>query len=302
MSGLGSFSANFRPRVEIREELQNDERIQQVATKRKKKNTKVADLMEKIEGLSLHLLSLDGYTPETYPEELLRSQSENLVFDGILISGYTKSQAVKTGTPKKFGVAVGYQFKWMGEEPLKYVYSKILDSKGGSDSISEMGDGHVDVRQVASGSTFTVTRAGMAILLNQPMFSGVCNPGVMLDGAEPNIEVEYLVLVSTGGAIPYLRHRLDRTKLGSSGRGKFSPRQKPMKDYPIYIAEIDGVLDTINRVDVPLKPMYQDQFGICAVRAKKRSSSGARWSVARRKLDQLAGENARNLIYGDRTR
>lgn len=285
----------LKPRSEIREDLSGETYTQHIVKKKKSSNNKAVEVAKKIDELLEGILALEGYTKDTYPKELVGVDSRNLLFEGILISGYQAGQAVKVAVANKFGVAVGYKFRWMGDTPFYYVHSKVLDAKASKDSMMEMTADNMDVRQVTKGDVFYVTRPGMAIILQHPRLNGVCSPGIMLGmGDNPETTSEYLSLMSKGSAVPYLRHNAPKDK-DNTKDVKFAPRQKPIKDYPVYIAERDGLLDSEERVDVPVKPEFVEQFGVCRSKARRKKTNKV---ATRKKIDNLAKETLlMNEIY-----
>ena len=297
-TGLGF--ARLKPRSEIKEDLSGESYTQQLTTKKNKSKSKTDVIAAKIEEFVKAIVKLEGYDPANYPEELEGSQSRNLIFEGILVSGYQSGQAVKRGTPNKYGIAVGYQLKWLGDEPLHYVYSVALDAKAKKDSLMDMVVEDMDVRVVEKGQSFCVTRLGIAMVLHQPKFNGKCSPGVMLDANDDyQTTNETLNLIYHNVTVPYLRHSSSRevTSKGGNANVLFAPKQKPIKDYPIYIAERDGLLDSEERVNIPLKPEYEEQFGACRSKSKRRRVNKAN---TRKKVERLAADSMLiNEIYND---
>ena len=296
--GLGG-SARLKPRSEIREDLSGETYTQRVVKKKTASQGRSDAVAVKVEELVKAIMAVEGYTPKTYPKELVGSQSRNLLFEGILISGYQAGQAVKKGTPNKFGIAVGYKLRWLGDEPLHYVYSKALDAKAKKDSLLDMTADNMDLRVANKGDVFYVTRPGIAVILHQPKFNGECSPGVMLGAGDDRLTTnEYMSLIYKNVAVPYIRHAAAKdSKIASSSKQVFAPRQKPVKDYPIYIAVRDGLLDSEERVDVPLKPEFEDQFGVCRSKAKRRKVAKA---DTRKKMERLASDSMLlNEIYRD---
>ena len=297
-TGLGF--ARLKPRSEIREDLSGESYTQQLTTKKNKSKSKTDVIAAKIEEFVKAIVKLEGYDPANYPEELEGSQSRNLIFEGILVSGYQSGQAVKRGTPNKYGIAVGYQLKWLGDEPLHYVYSVALDAKAKKDSLMDMAVEDMDIRVVEKGQSFCVTRLGIAMVLHQPKFNGKCSPGVMLDANDDyQTTKETLNLIYHNVTVPYLRHSSSRevTSKGGNANALFAPKQKPIKDYPIYIAERDGLLDSEERVNIPLKPEYEEQFGACRSKSKRRRVNKAN---TRKKVERLAADSMLiNEIYND---
>lgn len=296
--GLGG-AARLKPRSEIREDLSGETYTQRVVKKKTSSKGRTDAIAVKVEELVKAIIAVEGYTPKTYPKELVGSQSRNLLFEGILISGYQAGQAVKKGTPNKFGIAVGYKLKWLGDEPLHYVYSKALDAKAKKDSLMDMTPETMDLRVANKGDVFYVTRPGIAVILHQPKFNGECSPGVMLGAGDDRMTTnEYMSLIYENIAMPYIRHTAAKEGSGV-GKGKqlFAPRQKPVKDYPVYIAVRDGLLDSEERVDVPLKPEFEDQFGVCRSKAKRRKATKV---DTRKKMERLASNSMLiNEIYRD---
>ena len=299
-SGAGLGFARLKPRSEIREDLSGDSYTQQLTTKKTKSKSKTDVVAAKIEEFVKAIVKLEGYDPANYPEELEGSQSRNLIFEGILVSGYKSGQAVKRGTPNKYGIAVGYQLKWLGNEPLHYVYSVALDAKAKKDSLMDMTVEDMDIRVVEKGQSFCVTRLGIAMVLHQPKFNGKCSPGVMLDANDDyQTTNETLNLIYHNVTVPYLRHSSSRevTSKGGNANALFAPKQKPIKDYPIYIAERDGLLDSEERVNIPLKLEYEEQFGACRSKSKRRRVNKAN---TRKKVERLAADSMLiNEIYND---
>lgn len=299
-SGAGLGFARLKPRSEIREDLSGDSYTQQLTTKKTKSKSKTDVVAAKIEEFVKAIVKLEGYDPANYPEELEGSQSRNLIFEGILVSGYQSGQAVKRGTPNKYGIAVGYQLKWLGDEPLHYVYSVALDAKAKKDSLIDMSVEDMDIRVVEKGQSFCVTRLGIAMVLHQPKFNGKCSPGVMLDANDDyQTTNETLNLIYHNVTVPYLRHSSSRevTSKGGNANVLFAPKQKPIKDYPIYIAERDGLLDSEERVNIPLKSEYEEQFGACRSKSKRRRVNKAN---TRKKVERLAADSMLiNEIYND---
>lgn len=299
-SGAGLGFARLKPRSEIREDLSGESYTQQLTTKKTKSKSKTDVVAAKIEEFVKAIVKLEGYDPANYPEELEGSQSRNLIFEGILVSGYQSGQAVKRGTPNKYGIAVGYQLKWLGDEPLHYVYSVALDAKAKKDSLMDMTVEDMDIRVVEKGQSFCVTRLGIAMVLHQPKFNGKCSPGVMLDANDDyQTTNETLNLIYHNVTVPYLRHSSSRevTSKGGNANALFAPKQKPIKDYPIYIAERDGLLDSEERVNIPLKPEYEEQFGACRSKSKRRRVNKAN---TRKKVERLAADSMLiNEIYND---
>ena len=302
-SGNSSTSLGFarlKPRSEIKEDLSGESYTQQLTTKKNKSKSKTDVIAAKIEEFVKAIVKLEGYDPTNYPEELEGSQSRNLIFEGILVSGYQSGQAVKRGTPNKYGIAVGYQLKWLGDEPLHYVYSVALDAKAKKDSLMDMTVEDMDIRVVEKGQSFCVTRLGIAMVLHQPKFNGKCSPGVMLDANDDyQTTNETLNLIYHNVTVPYLRHSSSRevTSKGGNANVLFAPKQKPIKDYPIYIAERDGLLDSEERVNIPLKPEYEEQFGACRSKSKRRRVNKAN---TRKKVERLAADSMLiNEIYND---
>jgi hypothetical protein len=288
----------LKPRSEIREDLSGETYTQRVVKKKKTAGGRSDEIAKKVAELVEGIVALEGYTMDTYPTDLVGADSRNLLFEGILISGYQAGQAVKVAVPNKFGVAVGYKFRWVGDTPLNYVYSVALDAKANKDSIMGMTVDTMDVRQAKKGDVFYVTRPGMAIILHQPRISGKCSPGIMLDkGDFPETTEEYMSLIYKNVSVPYLRHNAPKGK-GVKGDDKstmFAPRQKPVKDYPIYIAERDGLLDSEERVNIPVKAEFEEQFGVCRSKAKRKKSTK---TATRQKVDKLARQNIlMNQIY-----
>ena len=299
-SGAGLGFARLKPRSEIKEDLSGESYTQQLTTKKNKSKSKTDVIAAKIEEFVKAIVKLEGYDPANYPEELEGSQSRNLIFEGILVSGYQSGQAVKRGTPNKYGIAVGYQLKWLGDEPLHYVYSVALDAKAKKDSLMDMTVEDMDIRVVEKGQSFCVTRLGIAMVLHQPKFNGKCSPGVMLDANDDyQTTNETLNLIYHNVTVPYLRHSSSRevTSKGGNANVLFAPKQKPIKDYPIYIAERDGLLDSEERVNIPLKLEYEEQFGACRSKSKRRRVNKAN---TRKKVERLAADSMLiNEIYND---
>lgn len=285
--GLGG-ATRLKPRSEIREDLSGETYTQRLVKKKTASKGRSDAVAVKVEELVKAIMAVEGYTPKTYPKELVGSQSRNLLFEGILISGYQAGQAVKKGTPNKFGIAVGYKLRWLGDEPLHYVHSCALDAKAKKDSLMDMTAETMDLRVANKGDVFYVTRPGIAVILHQPKFNGECSPGVMLGAGDDRMTTnEYMSLIYENIAVPYIRHALNKTSGQSTSSNKrlFAPRQKPVKDYPIYIAERDGLLDSEERVDVPVKPEFEEQFGVCRSKAKRRKAAKI---DTRRKMERLA--------------
>ena len=180
------------------------------------------------------------------------------------------------------------------------MYSVALDAKAKKDSLMDMTVEDMDIRVVEKGQSFCVTRLGIAMVLHQPKFNGKCSPGVMLDANDDyQTTNETLNLIYHNVTVPYLRHSSSRevTSKGGNANALFAPKQKPIKDYPIYIAERDGLLDSEERVNIPLKPEYEEQFGACRSKSKRRRVNKAN---TRKKVERLAADSMLiNEIYND---